>query len=1410
MGRLSAIGYLTIGGGELAPFTLTMGCVMGKLAFTVGGTIAGSFIGQPALGAGAGGLIGSLLYPPDDIVQEGSRVNNQATTASAYGMMRPWGYGVYVVSGNIIDGSDRRIIQHSDKQSSGGKGGGPKVVTVWETAERDLAVGLGQGPISGVLRIYANEQLIWDATPGSTVRSPEWLDVQIYLGTETQEPDPTLESIYGVGNVPAYRGEAYVMFRKFQLEAFNNTEPSFRFVVVRNGTSGTNEVILDPGLGYSGGNLLYDRNRRLMHFTGGKLTAGGDPPGDVLGFIYDPNVQKAIITYTWPTDFTQLDEGAGASLFSIPTLVDGVPVSLGANAHLIVHGEKTGVVYWAIYDASNGAYIGDIYANLYSGVNTTSITADETRGIIYQETFDASAFYSFLNVIEFEITSGTVSELRRDSVAIPIANRDGIGQWSWDGDPSVPEGTTRAGKILVKANDQVDTKTYLCLIDVNNRAWVEKYVEVTANFDTVNTSIIKIVWDSVQELFWCIGRSTTGLGWTRFVAYDLDLNIVYNSDHNITLYTFPDYITYDAATKIIYLFVTSTLYRYDTTSQTFLDNLSGWTGTSSPTDTNMQYHAPTRTVWRKGNDKIYLYQLDQLSVNTTTLDEIIDDICDRAGLASAQYKTDACSSITVEGYWVDTGGSYRSKLLPLLSAYLVYGVDKESYIEFLPYSTNVVAQIPERDLAASIGDEPRALVDVERLYEEELPYKVEVTYYNANAEYEQGSQAATRKANFSLSGKQSFVYPIVLTDDEAAALADVKIHMAHVARLRFKLSLMPKWRWLAGADLIRFTDDNGVGHIARIMRKEFVQGVVQIEAERFDPSVLTSFLSGVAVVGRTTAVLQNTLMLVSYLDAPLFREQDDDAGFYAAATAYSSTFNGGSVYKSPDGTGDWTLVKSFFGRSRVGRVIEAMPAPENHHVWDATTSVTVDMVSGELESAAASAVVRGANLCLIGGHGRWEACRFADKTLVSAGRYSVTNFLRGRYGTEHAMEDHIAGDTLVMISEGDLQYFQDQLANLSVERVYRAVPFGADLYGFYTVDTRFINRGVCMEPYAPDPFQADKDYSTLDITFDWQERTRYRSANAWTGTASETSASFSLDVKDAAGSVVGTYATTGNEFVYARASQVADGFSSVISETGSFEVFQISDRVGRGYGAVISGFALGPPPPRFQEYAIDKLGADQYFPLNDATTGNNEWMTNAVANGSSGQYKGASISAQVTTVFTGPYPGVATRLDNQAGLDGRKNTSALSSTRTATIGIVVNFEEALTEDMLLTRLNLGTPLGDLRIYLSSTGIMSVYGASAGTSAVYATATTTIVNGSDYYLAGSIGASGVKAYVNGAMEKAVTTGPSQMADPGGNNLILWHGYRFSQAGEVNKHRAAGFHGFARQLSDAEVSTLNTKR
>lgn len=191
--------------------SLVLGAVGAAVGFYLGGPF-GASIGW-SLGAMAGAEIERRpVYGP--------KLSDLKLQTSSYGQMIPITFGTIRVAGNVIWQTD--LVEH--EQKSGGKGG-PTSINYTYTAS--FAILLCEGPIGGVRRIWADSRLVYDAGAASTNNFP----FVLYLGSEEQYPDPTIEAIEGAGNVPAHRGTAYAVFSDIPLTDYGNRIPNMTFEV---------------------------------------------------------------------------------------------------------------------------------------------------------------------------------------------------------------------------------------------------------------------------------------------------------------------------------------------------------------------------------------------------------------------------------------------------------------------------------------------------------------------------------------------------------------------------------------------------------------------------------------------------------------------------------------------------------------------------------------------------------------------------------------------------------------------------------------------------------------------------------------------------------------------------------------------------------------------------------------------------------------------------------------------------------------------------------------------------------------------------------------------------------------------------------------------------------------------------
>ena len=202
--------------------------VLGAVGSAIGGGFGGTILGLS--GAAIGGMIGSSVgavadawivgsLTPNQRV-EGARLESLRVTSATEGANIPRIFGRMKIGGNIIWATDFTESFRTQTQG-GGKGGGGGVTTTTALYAASFAIGLCEGPIYGIGRIWADGKAM-DMT-GVVMRQ--------YFGSETQGVDPLILSKMGTNAAPAYRGTAYIMFENLALESYGNRLPQLTFEI---------------------------------------------------------------------------------------------------------------------------------------------------------------------------------------------------------------------------------------------------------------------------------------------------------------------------------------------------------------------------------------------------------------------------------------------------------------------------------------------------------------------------------------------------------------------------------------------------------------------------------------------------------------------------------------------------------------------------------------------------------------------------------------------------------------------------------------------------------------------------------------------------------------------------------------------------------------------------------------------------------------------------------------------------------------------------------------------------------------------------------------------------------------------------------------------------------------------------
>ncbi|MFN3349055.1 glycoside hydrolase/phage tail family protein [Pseudorhodoplanes sp.] len=241
----------------MAALVLTVGA-----AVLTGGAAAWVTTLATAAAAVAGSYIDAFLFGPGPMKQEGPRLDNLQIQASTEGAAIPEIAGRVRLAGQIIWATKFKEVAKTET-GGGGKGGGPTVTTTTYTYYANFAVGLCEGVIDRIGRIWADGKPL--DMSGVTMR--------VYRGTADQPPDPLIEGIEGTANAPAYRGTAYVVFENLEITQFGNRLPQLSFELFRRVSpsdgSGLEDIVQAITLIPGAGERVYDTVVHTRDLGGG-------------------------------------------------------------------------------------------------------------------------------------------------------------------------------------------------------------------------------------------------------------------------------------------------------------------------------------------------------------------------------------------------------------------------------------------------------------------------------------------------------------------------------------------------------------------------------------------------------------------------------------------------------------------------------------------------------------------------------------------------------------------------------------------------------------------------------------------------------------------------------------------------------------------------------------------------------------------------------------------------------------------------------------------------------------------------------------------------------------------------------------------------------------------------------------
>lgn len=1103
--------------------------------FTGGATLAAygaAFASYAGAAISVGAAIGGMLYPSKGPENNGPRLSDLTVQTSTYGAFIPRAYSTIAMSGNLFWLENGQLKEVAKKASSGGKGGmmggggsGQKTYSYYATFALGLCDCSNDRPIIGIRRLWIGPKLFYDAGSDdydTLIKSNQNAEgFQLYLGTDTQLADTRMEATLGAGNVPGYRGLAYIVFYDLPLADYGNSlvVAQIKAEVV---TSGTKGYIFDKNSTTAvneGVNGVSVSNGYAYVISTGDIFPGAIPPKIE---IYDVNdIANPVFIGSVTTE-----------LYAQSLVVNGLYLYLATSGN-------NSLQIYSIANPANPTLVGSV-ALIY---RSTSIAINDQATYAYVTQSDDSSSVQMID-ISVKTAPVVVGLFATDQLPIGmIAYNDLIYVMNYVGDTS--QGTIQifdlstvefgaeVGSIDIIMNPSgfAIANDYMYIVGVNNNLYI--YSLATPESPAlVSTTVIN---GSISTL----GKSISVSGDYACITSPADNDIhVWNISNPLT----PIYVGAQSATGGLYTI----------TGLQFIDNYIYLTNGGD-----------------ENKLEIYTFIDGTIQSATVPLSDIVEaEIINSELLTSADVDVSLLTS-PVRGYRIASIGSIRGGIEPLQGAWPFDVIQHGYQIKCVPRGGSSIATITDDLLDARTSDsQSGVIITNSREMDSILPQKVSVKYFDIEREYDEGEQYAER-INTDAVNISSLDMSIVFNPTEAAGKAQVLLYLYWMERYDIAFSLPPEYNYLEPSDVITITSDNATYNLRIVSINYASDGKLEIGAKYNDAAIYTPTAIGEGGVftGQTLTLQGDTLY--ELLDIPMIQDVYDSSGFPVAMAGYKSGWSGATLFRTVDNGQNWDDIQGFVSPGSVIGYASDTLGVHGGTVLDKSGVLTAHMYQSTLSSVTEAQMFAGANWFAYGTDERWEIIAAQKCVLQADGTYILTDFLRGQFGTEWATGLHEIGDSIVHLSSSGLAWVSMNQSYIGIEAEYRGITSGSLIDS--DTDRAFTYRGVNLECLSPCHSTGSRHPSTNDWTITWTRRTRYAGWRSYVDASlGETTESYEVDIysDNTYTTIKRTLTSTSSTVQYTSAQQVTDFGGN--QTTLYLKIYQLSAIVGRGYPLTVS------------------------------------------------------------------------------------------------------------------------------------------------------------------------------------------------------------------------------------------------
>lgn len=1007
-----------------------------------------------------------------------------------------------------------------------------------------FALGLAEGPINGMLRLWLGEELLIDNTSNVDINGVVIPDAQgaiagafinlvdpasplaaitdgtldtkitVFAGGETQIPPQIMDELEGEGNSPGYRGTAYVLFENFVIT--NNQIPNI-FVEITANTQTLAPRLFglfdDPGVLFdesASNSITFDPSYDLIHSwatgPGGDGIASWD--ANTLANYQETETNNSGLvetsffngnTWLTTTGHVILTAAVDLTVYAFNPFTQVIDDTIEAP---VIPSSSSKVVFTT---GVRGRPV-DIFVGIPVSLDppyllgwdnlTSSWTEITTANMIVDVRGQADSYSAVLNL-----------------------NTEDVGNNPTFFDGSVARGTYVYHFDAVGAITQTELQAYR--ITVNSDAVgtpedaISEIVETIPldqfGSDGLAHDIVLVLVDPIDKMF-VIFVEITGASRDNFI-------FKWNPYTNAVLWQtkfaepFPSFVSDTPALLTLQKF--------------------GWIGISGSGDNAHTIDLKTGTITKviddlalenfviadindgaqvyngQENSVMFSYDnnvlggmaklfLERITRSTVELSDIIKNLIARVG-NDLQFKsnTNDLTALTLQGYTINKISTLRQVFAELAQVFLYDVIETNGSIEYKIRGGATVETIDEKYL----GD-----IDTTGWFQETQKNefgtlrKLDLSYRDIDREYHDSVQSVylpnISNEIFDNEAAVAVRVPVVLSADTAKGLAETLLYAKNIYNSTYQLSLPPRFMHLDPGDVVDVSLDAGARVETLRIRSLAIGDNRQVSSTmvKEDVDIYNDQVDLFGSIGRfeTSKISNNDprmdalVLTIPYRNDTEAAEQSNLFQVFLTVVNLKNNLNPlGGLTVIFDGVERFDL-DAPLAFPTWGFVTQPLSDTEALYTTDDISDLHVRLVStdGGLPASTTKLLMNDddeLNLAYIGG----ELIQFETATDLGAGIWQFQNIRRAKMGTDPSAFGHTVGEKFVILDPSSVVKFLIDLG----DSPRKAVQVFVDSSNPFQPSTIQYYLGLNLRPWTV--HDVDRTYVVDDAVIAWKRRTRF-------------------------------------------------------------------------------------------------------------------------------------------------------------------------------------------------------------------------------------------------------------------------------------------------------------------------------